>query len=361
VAFAFIYGTDEYLVGKTAVERWTKLSAGCDPEWGVEIIDGRALKVEEAVECLNRFRSAAQTVGLFGGARAVWLRNLNFLAATVVGRSESVTTTLEDLKPLLEAANPDELRLLISAEGVDKRLSFPKWAIAKGNSTEVAGLDNLDEDTLARLAKPLGLNFADDAASLFIDKVGSSARAVESELEKLSLYYNSAPDKPASVEISVVRELTSPHAEGEFFEPLEAFYSRDSSWALQSVHDYFDDPTNDARPILTAFLNRNRLILMVKAALEGGVAKSGFKGLSWTSKSDALRDKMGTEKTPFNLFAQNPWYLGRLATEAKRFELKELTSIQSELADLFESVHREDPATAFERFFLKHLPAKVGA
>jgi DNA polymerase-3 subunit delta len=55
------------------------------------------------------------------GARAVWLRNLNFLAATVVGRSESVTTTLEDLKPLLEAANPDELRLLISAEGVDKR------------------------------------------------------------------------------------------------------------------------------------------------------------------------------------------------------------------------------------------------
>jgi DNA polymerase-3 subunit delta len=214
-------------------------------------------------------------------------------------------------------------------------------------------LDNLDEDTLARLAKPLGLNFADDAASLFIDKVGSSARAVEAN-SKSSRYYNSAPDKPASVEISVVRELTSPHAEGEFFEPLEAFYSRDSSWALQSVHDYFDDPTNDARPILTAFLNRNRLILMVKAALEGGVAKSGFKGLSWTSKSDALRDKMGTEKTPFNLFAQNPWYLGRLATEAKRFELKELTSIQSELADLFESVHREDPATAFERFFLKH-------
>jgi DNA polymerase-3 subunit delta len=403
VAFDFIHGDDEYLTEQLAREKWASVSAGTDAEFGREIVDGRCARVEEVGEMARRLREATQTMGLFGGARAVWLKGVNFISDTVVGRAEGTLEILEELKPLLENAKPEEVKILISATPVDKRLSFFKWLAGKGKCLAAPSLEGLDAEGLIQMGKEKGLAFEHDAAELFLRKVGTSARGLENEMEKLATYLdagsvnrspsvrslshtqNSVPDSltqglrpvseetkenivntseagagaaaPKTVTQDLVIELTSTIAEGEFFEPLEAFYSRKPTWALQSVREYFSKKDNDVRPILAAFFGRNRLLMLIKGALAEGLCKAGFKGLSWTSKGEALRSKMGAEKTPFNLFAQNPWYLGKLSQEAARFTLEELQTMQKELMGVFEEMHVKDQATVFEGFVVRHLPA----
>jgi len=355
MAFEFIYGGDDYLVSKAAAERFGKLREGCDDEFGVEVIDGNCLKVDDVVSALHRFREATQTVGLFGGARAVWLKGINFMASGVLGGSSTVADELADLKEILEGANPDDVRILFSASPVDKRLSFFKWASKSAQAKEIASLDNLDEHQLATLAQDQGIKFEGDAASIFLKKVGTDARALESELAKLSLYFGPTadPSKPQTVTVELVMELTSEQNSSEFFEPLEAFYTRRPDWALESLERYFRAKGASARPLIVAFFNRNRLLLLIKAALDAGLAKAGFRGLSWSASANDLQERFGEEKTPFNLFKQNPWYLGNLAKEANRFSLSELQAIQEGLFKLFEAIHQQDEATAFGTFFAK--------
>ena len=364
MAFTFIYGGDDYLVAKAAAEAFARMKEGCDPEFGVEIIDGRCLRVEEAEEACKRLREAAQTVGLFGGARAVWLKSASFLAGTVLGQSQGVADALEGIKETLAAAKDEETRILISATPVDKRLSFFKWASKEGAAKEVASLENLDEVQLASLARKEGLTFDDDAAEIFLKKVGVSARAVENELQKLSLYFTDKPnpEKPQRVSAELVLELTSEQADENFFEPLEAFYSRRADWALESVERYFRGKDASARPLIASFFNRNRLLMLLRGAMDEGLCKAGFKGITWTSGAEALKAKMGAEKTPFNIFAQNPWYLGNLAKEAGRFTLKELEEIQMSLYDLFEKIHEKDfEETAFTTFFARYTGKSMAA
>ncbi len=358
--FHFIYGNDEYLTEQAARERWKEMSKGVDPEFGCEVIDGRCGKVDEVEEMANRFRGAVQTIGLFGGARAVWLKGLNLLSDTVTGRAEATQNILEELKPIFENANPEEVKILVSATPVDKRLTFFKWFSTKGEAQDVPSLQGLKPEELEaefeNMSKAQGLNFSPEASALFLKKVGTGARALENEMEKLGTYLGASAKTPQSVPLDLVIELTSTIDEGEFFEPVEAFYSRKAKWALQAIKDYFTLRKDaDARPILATFFNRNRLLMLIRAAEAEGYARVGPRGVSFTPKADAMKAQMGAEKSPFNVFAQHPFYLGKLAQEALAFTLEELQGIQKELVEIFEKIHTQDEVTLLEAFFAKYV------
>lgn len=370
MSFHFIYGQDEYLTEQAARQLWKELSMELDPEFGIEIIDGRCGKVDEAEDMANRLRGAVQTIGLFGGGRAVWVKGLNLLSDTVTGRAEATQNILEELKPIFENAKPEEVKILISATPVDKRLTFFKWFSTHGESQEIASLVGLKPEELEaefeKMAAKMGLEFEGEAGALFLKKVGTSARGLESELEKLSTYLDASKEKDIDkgkgkgknkkVTLEQVIEVTSTLAEGEFFEPVEAFYSRKTPWALQSLKDYFTlRKDNDPRPLIVTLWNRNRLLMMIRAAEAEGYARMGSRGLSFTPKAEKMKEEMGAEKSPFNLFAQHPFYLGKLAQEAQRFTLQELQTIQKDLMDTFEKMHGHDEATVFEAFFVKNL------
>jgi len=196
MAFEFIYGDDEYLTGLAAKERFVALSCGLDPEFGAEIVEGNCQKVEDVEALAKKVREAVQTMGLFGGStKAGWLKGVNFVADSVVGRAEGTLDILEDLKPLLENTDPAQTKILISASPIDRRLSFFKYLTSKGESREIATLEGLEPEGLEKIAKAKGLTFDPEAAELFLKKVGSSARMVENELEKLAVYMG-APDSP---------------------------------------------------------------------------------------------------------------------------------------------------------------------
>ena len=137
--FSFICGQDDFLVGRMGRKRFDELSGGNVDEFSREIVNGFAANVDEVETAVNRFREAVLTIPMFGGRRIVWLKDVNFLADTVTGKSETTLQRVEDLQQLLQSVNPEETAVLITAAPVDRRRSFPKWCEKNADFVLVGG------------------------------------------------------------------------------------------------------------------------------------------------------------------------------------------------------------------------------
>jgi DNA polymerase-3 subunit delta len=339
--FTFICGSDDFLVGRMGKERYEALAAEVPDEFSRETINGFAANVGEVESAINRFRDSVQTVSMFGGKRVVWLKDVNFLADSVTGRAESTLKLLEDLQQLLEALNPDETAVLITAAPVDRRRSFPKWCEKNSDFALVGGDADSASDALAEViraeARLLNATFAPGAVELMLAKVGANTRLLVEETRKLATYAGDAP-----IEEAFVADLTPNVAEGDFFEAAEAFFSGDLKWTLAALHRHFFTG-GDARPIISALQNRNRILLQVRALVDSGEARVGPRGLDGLQRAApayAGRFVGATEKSSYNLFTQNPWYVGKLAGSAKLPTLRRLIDNQQEFIAAFEEIIR---------------------
>src|ERR1700683_4942474 len=106
--FSFIWGQDDFLVGRMGKKRFDELSGETTDEFSREIVNVFALNVDEVEAAVNRFRESVQTMPMFGGRRVVWLKDVNFLGDSVTGRAESTLKIVEDLQQILQSVNPDE-------------------------------------------------------------------------------------------------------------------------------------------------------------------------------------------------------------------------------------------------------------
>ncbi|HVS53079.1 MAG TPA: DNA polymerase III subunit delta [Opitutaceae bacterium] len=340
--FTFICGPDDFLVGRVGKERFDALAAEVTDEFSREIVNGFAANVGEVESAVNRFRDAVQTISMFGGKRLVWLKDVNFLADTVTGRAESTLKLVEDLQQILESVNPDETTVLVTAAPVDRRRSFPKWAEKNADFSLVGGEGDNISDALASLvlveAKVLGASFAAGAVELLLAKIGSNTRLLIEETGKLATYVGEGE----AITEAHVAELTPNVAEGDFFETAEAFFAGDLRWTLAALHRHFFSG-GDARPVISALQNRNRILLQVRALVDAGDARVGPRGLDGLPRAQSsygARFVGATEKSSFNVFSQNPWYLGKLAGSAKLPSLRRLIDNQQEFIAAFEEIVR---------------------
>lgn len=338
-SFTFICGADDFLVGRLGKERFDALAAEVPDEFSREIISGFAGNVGEVEDAVNRFRESVQTISMFGGRRVVWLKDVNFLADTVTGRAESTLKLVEDLQQILEKINPDETAVLITAAPVDRRRAFPKWC-EKNAAFTLTGGDDADgfalEGVVLAEAKKLGVSFTPDATRLLLAKVGPNTRLLVEEVHKLANYVAEGE----TIDDSHVAELTANTAEGDFFESAEAFFRGDLKWTLAALHRHFF-AGGDARPVISALQNRNRILLQVRALLDAGEVRLGPRGLDGLPKAateHAAKFVGVTEKSSYNLFTQNPWYLGKLAGSAKLPTLRRLIDNQQEFIGVFEEI-----------------------
>lgn len=339
--FTFVCGQDDYLVGRAGKERYDALAAEVTDEFSRETINGFAANVAEVETAVNQFRDSVQTVSMFGGKRVVWLKDVNFLADTVTGRAESTLKLVEDLQQILDAVNPDETAVLVTAAPIDRRRSFPKWCERNGDFALIGGDAENAGEALAGVAlaeaKAVGASFAPGAIELMLAKIGANTRLIVEETRKLAAY---AGDEPIAEEH--VAELTPNVAEGDFFEAAEAFFSGDLKWTLTALHRHFF-AGGDARPVLSALQNRNRILLQVRALVDAGdvrVGQRGLDGLQRAAGRFGSRFVGATEKSSFNVFSQNPWYLGKLAGSAKLPSLRRLIDNQQEFLVAFEEIVR---------------------
>ena len=189
-----VCGDDDFAVKQRARQlhqQWCDELGGMDHE----IIDATAGNADEALRALAKLREALQTLPFFGGGKSIWFRDCNFLGDERTATSSAVTETLGELAGELKEFNWQGVRLVISAGKVDKRRSFYKTIEKAGAIEAFAGwtIDQkgwADEAEMwaAKALKERGKQIADDALGELVSRVGPNARALASEVEKLSLY-----------------------------------------------------------------------------------------------------------------------------------------------------------------------------
>lgn len=342
--FVFVAGPDDFLVSRIGRERFAALAAEAQADdFSREIINGFAANVDDVVAAVNRFRDAVQTVPMFGGKRVVWLKDVNFLADTVTGRAEGTLRQVEALQELLGRVSPDEVAVLVTAAPVDRRRSFAKWCEAHADCTLAGGDGDGAGEVLAAVAtaeaRAAGAQFGDGAVELLLAKVGANTRFLTEETRKLAAYA-----EEGVIEEAHVAELTPNVAEGDFFEAADRFFAGDLPGTLDALRRHFF-AGGDARPILAALQNRNRILLQVRVLLDAGELrppseKFGFDKAAWAQAQAGFSGHFGgdAEKSSFNLFTQNPWYAGKLVSGARLPPVRRLIDNQLELVRAFEGI-----------------------
>lgn len=347
--FVFICGPDDYLVNRLGQERFNTLAAAAADEFSRDVLNGFANNVDEVGAAVHRLREAVQTLSLFGGRRVVWLKDVNFLADTVTGRAEGTLREVEDLQAILEKVNPADTAVIITAAPVDRRRAFAKWCETHADYAFIGDEGRGDSSVLEKVAldeaNEQGVTLMPDALALLLARVGANARLLVEEVRKLAAYAGEG----GKIEEAHVAELTPNFAEGDFFETAEAFCRGDLKWTLTALQRHFFTG-GDARPVIAALQNRNRLLIQLRVLMDSGELRVGSRGLD---KADLERAAAtygkhfagAEEKSSFNVLTQNPWYLGKVAGAAELPPLRRLIDQQQEFITAFEElIRRPDEA-----------------
>lgn len=190
----FIYGNDEYLVGLNARKKVDEICPGDEQSLSLETIEGGAAKIDDAVAAIDQCIAAFRTVGLFGGKKVVWFRDISFLSNGVIMRNEQVKRLLGELSKDIKAGLAADQFLVLSAPGIDKRSAFYKAINATAQVTEYAVPERDYEARPVALKRAVtlfrreGYTIDSAAADAFIDKAGFETRQIMNEVEKMVLY-----------------------------------------------------------------------------------------------------------------------------------------------------------------------------
>jgi DNA polymerase-3 subunit delta len=344
--FAIFCGPDDFIANRLGRERFEALAAEAQADdFSREIISGFANNVDEVETAVNRFRDAVQTVPMFGGKRVVWFKDISFLADTVTGRADGTLKQVEALQELLEKVNADEVAVVLTAAPVDRRRSFPKWCEANGDFTLAGGDGESAGEALAGVAiaeaRASGVSFGSGAIELLLSKVGANTRLLTEEVRKLATYVGEG----GVIGDEQIDELTPNFAEGDFFASAERFFAGDLAGTLAALAQHFFNG-NDARPVLSALQNRNRILIQVRVLLDTGELRApgpyGFDKAAWARAQSAYARHFGgdTEKSAYHLFTQNQWYVGKLASAGRLPSLRRLIDNQQEFIRAFEEIVR---------------------
>ena len=347
--FVFICGSDDYLVNRLGQERFNALAAEVADDFSREVLNGFANNVDEVAAAVHRLREAVQTLSLFGGRRVVWLKDVNFLADTGTGRAEGTLREVEDLQAILEKVSPADTAVIVTAAPVDRRRAFAKWCETHADYALIGDEGRGDSSVLEKVAldeaKEQGATLTADALALLLARVGANARLLVEEVRKLAAYAGSS----GKIEETHVVELTPNFAEGDFFETAEAFCRGDLKWTLAALQRHFFTG-GDARPVIAALQNRNRLLIQLRVLMDAGDLRVGPRGLDKAGLDRAAaaygRHFAGAEeKSSFNVLTQNPWYLGKVAggavlPDSRMPALRRLIDYQQEFIAAFEELIR---------------------
>jgi DNA polymerase-3 subunit delta len=95
--------------------------------------------------------------------------------------------------------------------------------------------------------------------------------------------------------------------------------------------------------MLAALQNRTRILIQARVLLDAGDLRLGGNGVdkaAFARAQEAYAPHFGgdTEKSSFNIFTQNQWYLGKLIGAAKLPSLRRLIDNQQEFIHAFEEI-----------------------
>jgi DNA polymerase III subunit delta len=329
--FHAIVGTDEGLVREKALQLYNQLTGGVDDGFTHETIDGIADNSESAFEICSITIQALLTIPMFGGDKVVWLRNVNFLADNVTGRSQRTEAGVEKLRATLEKGIPASVQFILTAQGGDKRRGFWKY-IEK--AAAVQAYDRIDtsrddwQEQVASLvtkkSRELGLRFTPDALALFVLLAGEQSQQIGNELEKLDLFLG--PERREITEDDV-RVLVPLSRAAVVFEIGKAIQLGNAARAIQLIDQQLEADESAIGIMRASIIGVVRNLFMAKLIMEKYKVPTGnysafSGGLNRLPEADRAwlpqkKDGSGVNVFPIFLAAEN----------AKNFDLNSLQHV----------------------------------
>jgi DNA polymerase-3 subunit delta len=312
----------------------------------IEVIGSDADKIFEAVQELRRVCEALRTVSFFSGRKLVWYRGVSFLSDAKINRGEEVLDWLQELQNLFEKV--PEVGCLITAGAVDKRQKFVKWFL-KNCHSEILDTPKLEgcERYILRVVGRECKKMTPEALHNFLQKTNNDLATIDSELAKLLLYVGDGNPITAQDVESIVVDSRA----GDFFEAINLFFEENFEFFSQGIRRYFSY-RGESRPLLAALQNRVRLLIQLRFFYENDRVENISK-----SVLERLGERYGTGDNagPGSIFAQNPWYLGKLLAIAKKCPLSAWIQFQIKLLTALVplSEHYDRPWSVFENLYFQ--------
>lgn len=336
---SLICGPDDFLVSRRGQELWDRLCQPIQDDFAKEIVDGQAGNMNEVDLAVGRFVGAVQTMPMFGDAKVVWFKNISFFGDTRPGGTEGAKAAIEKIKSVIEGLGAEGVQVILTASPFSRRSKkLVDWwkAQTQYQFLEAASDGAALFEEMDREAAQQQVVLDPGAARLLLAKINGNTRLALEEVRKLAVYLG---EPGATIEEKHVAALVPNFGEGDFFEATEAFYALDLKWALDAIRRHFF-AGHDGRPMITSLQNRNRLLIQLKVLQDAKVLgpRISKNGLEAAARRYGEHFGESTEKGSFNVFTQNPWYLGRLAEPLPRLPLKRLIAFQAAFLDAFKGI-----------------------
>ena len=325
-----VCGEDDFAVRQRArkiYQQWSEELGGMDHE----IIEAAAANAGEAVQVIGRLRESLQTLPFFGSAKAVWLRDCNFLGDERTASSQAVTEALADLAAELKDFPWKNVRLLVSAGKVDKRKVFYKTLDKIGTVESFDGWSVNDRDWTMRAEaaalktfEEFGKTIADDALAELISRIGPHPRQLDSEIEKLCLYVGGRKQ----VTETDVAAVCTRNKTARAFALGDALGERDLPTLLRRLDEelwemQFDRDKSEIG-LLYGLISKVRALLLLKEMLREGWLKPTTNYNQFKTQLERVpADRLPADRR-FNPLALNPYVLFKALPQARNYTESEL-------------------------------------
>jgi len=325
-----VCGEDDFAAKQRArqlYQQWCDALGGQDHE----LIEATVNNSGEALKAIGKVREALQTLPFFGGGKAVWLRDCNFLGDERAAQTAAVTDTLAELAQELKTFDWQNVRLLISAGKVDKRKAFYKALDKLGRVESFDGWAGSNKDWAqqaelwARKAvEARGKQIGEHALAELISRVGPHPRQLDSEIEKLSLYVGDRKEiTEADVNTICVKNKTA-----RAFALGDALGNRNLPALLRCLDEelweaQFDKDRSEIG-ILYGLISKVRALLLLKEMLREGWLKPTENYNAFKSQLEKVDSAKLPADKRYNPLALNAYVLFKALPQARNYSEAEL-------------------------------------
>jgi DNA polymerase-3 subunit delta len=334
VRFFAVVGSDEGAVKKRAHELAKELAPKDAGDFGVDFLDGAVENADQAVTRIHETVQAIQTLPFFGSEKLVWLKDVNFLGDSVVGRSTNVQTALDHLKEILSEDLPPDVIMLLSATEVDKRRSFYKTISKLGRfeqfdriDTSKSGWEEAVEGMAQHVASERGLRFQPEALEVFARLAGADSRQIENEIEKIDLFLGgdiATSSRTREISLELVRSLVAKTATGVIWELSNAIGRRNLREALDLLQQLLFQGETAIGILFAAIIPTMRNLLATKELCQSHGLRPPQAPFQFGAMISRLPESSLVFLPKKKDGSVNAYALGLAACEIHRFSIEEL-------------------------------------
>ena len=329
-------GDDDLAIKQKArhvFDQWCTESGGFDQER----INASAANTGEALSALEKLREALQTLPFFG-AKVIWFQSCNFLGTDRTSESAAVTESLASLADDLKKFNWEGVRLLITADSVDKRKSFYKTISKLGTVEELNGwsIDDRDwadqaESAARQQLRAANKNIEEEALARLVNDAGVNNRYLSNEIEKLVLYVGARPN----ITIQDIETIVSRNRQSRAFALADAVGARNLPRLVRTLdtelHEMRSNTKKSEIGLLYGIISKVRAMLLAKEmARQGWVKDTANYGEFQSQLKRIPTDQLPADKK-FNPLSMHPFMLHGALQHSRNYTMAELVAAMEAL------------------------------